>query len=57
MAKYNKNYQVEDDVVGWQCRANVEKRNTYRFLVARLEEERILGEPRHRWIENIKRTF
>ena len=29
-------------------------RNTYRVLVGRAEEKRLLGRPRHRWEDNIK---
>jgi hypothetical protein len=32
----------------------VEKRNTYRILVAKPEGKRPLGIPRHRWEDNIK---
>jgi hypothetical protein len=31
-----------------------EKRNMYRLLVGKPEEKRLLGRPRHRWIDNIK---
>jgi hypothetical protein len=31
-----------------------EKRNAYRILAGRQEENRPLGRPRRRWIENIK---
>jgi hypothetical protein len=31
-----------------------EKRNVYRLLVGKPEEERPLGRPRRRWIDNIK---
>jgi hypothetical protein len=31
-----------------------EKRNAYRVLVGNPEEERTLGRPRHRWVDNIK---
>jgi hypothetical protein len=31
-----------------------EKRNTYRLLVGKSEEERPLGRPRCRWVHNIK---
>jgi hypothetical protein len=33
---------------------HVEKRNTYRILVGKLEGKRPLGRPRHRWEDNIK---
>jgi hypothetical protein len=31
-----------------------EKRNAYRILVGKPEENRPLGRPRHRWVDNIK---
>jgi hypothetical protein len=31
-----------------------EKRNVYRLLVRKPEGKRLLGRPRHRWIDNIK---
>jgi hypothetical protein len=31
-----------------------EKKNAYRILVGKPEEERPLGGPRHRWVDNIK---
>jgi hypothetical protein len=31
-----------------------EMRNTYEFLVRKLEEKRPLGRPRHRWEDNIR---
>jgi hypothetical protein len=31
-----------------------EKRNVYRLLVGKPEGKRLLGRPRHRWIDNIK---
>jgi hypothetical protein len=31
-----------------------EKRNAYRILVGNPEEERQLGRPRRRWVDNIK---
>jgi hypothetical protein len=31
-----------------------EKKNVYRLLVAKPEEKRPLGRPKHRWIDNIK---
>jgi hypothetical protein len=31
-----------------------EKRNTYRIFVGKPEENRPLGRPRHRWVDNIK---
>jgi hypothetical protein len=31
-----------------------EKRNVYRLLVGKPEGRRLLGRPRHRWLDNIK---
>jgi hypothetical protein len=31
-----------------------EKRNVYRLLVGKPEEKRLLGRPRHRWMDNIR---
>jgi hypothetical protein len=31
-----------------------QKRNAYRILVGKLEGERPLGRPRHRWVDSIK---
>jgi hypothetical protein len=31
-----------------------EKRNVYRLLVGKPEGKRLLGRPKHRWIDNIK---
>jgi hypothetical protein len=31
-----------------------EKRNVYTLLVGKAEGKRLLGRPRHRWIDNIK---
>jgi hypothetical protein len=31
-----------------------EKRNVYRLLVEKPEGKRILGRPRHKWLDNIK---
>jgi hypothetical protein len=31
-----------------------EKRNAYRLLVGKPEGKRLLGRPRHRWVDNIK---
>jgi hypothetical protein len=33
------------------------KRNTYRVLVGKPEEERPLGRPRRRWEDNVKRDL
>jgi hypothetical protein len=31
-----------------------EKRNAYRLLVGKPEGKRLLGRPRHRWVDNIR---
>jgi hypothetical protein len=31
-----------------------DKRSTYRILVGKPEGKRLLGRPRHRWVDNIK---
>jgi hypothetical protein len=31
-----------------------EKRNVYRLLVGKPERKRLLGRPRHRWMDNIR---
>jgi hypothetical protein len=31
-----------------------EERGTYRVLVGKLEEKRLLGRPRRRWVDNIR---
>jgi hypothetical protein len=31
-----------------------EKRNAYRLLVGKPEGKRLLGKPRHRWVDNIR---
>jgi hypothetical protein len=31
-----------------------EKRTVFRFLIGKPEGKRLLGRPRHRWIDNIK---
>jgi hypothetical protein len=40
--------------MGRACNTNGEQRNTYRILVGKPEEKRLLGRPRRRWIDNIK---
>jgi hypothetical protein len=34
-----------------------EKRNTYRVVVCKHEEKRLLGRPTHRWKDNINMTL
>jgi hypothetical protein len=34
-----------------------EKRNAHRILLGKPEENRTLGRPRHRWVDNIKMDF
>jgi hypothetical protein len=36
------------------CSTNVEKRNPYRILVGKPEENRPLARPKRRWVVNIK---
>jgi hypothetical protein len=40
--------------MGRACSTNVNKRNAYRILVGRPEGKRLLGRPRHRWVDSIK---
>jgi hypothetical protein len=40
--------------MGRACSTNGEKRNAYRILVGMPEGKRLLGRPRHRWVDNIK---
>jgi hypothetical protein len=39
--------------MGWMS-TNEEKRNTYMFLVGKLVGRRLLGRPKHRWVDNVK---
>jgi hypothetical protein len=39
--------------VGYVARI-VEKRNAYRLLVEKPKGKRLLGRPRHRWVDNVK---
>jgi hypothetical protein len=48
------NDQAKKDEMGGACSTNVEKRNAYRIFVGKPEEERPLGRPRRRWVDNIK---
>jgi hypothetical protein len=34
-----------------------EKRNTYRILVGKPEGKSLLGRPRHRWVDDLKRIL
>jgi hypothetical protein len=36
---------------------NGAKRNAYRILVRKPEEKRLLGRPRHGWVDNVKMDF
>jgi hypothetical protein len=36
---------------------NGEKRNVYRLLAGKPEGKRLLGRPRHRWVDNIRRDL
>jgi hypothetical protein len=40
--------------MGRACSTNGGKRNAYRILVGKLEENRSLGRPRRRWVDNTK---
>jgi hypothetical protein len=40
--------------MGRACGTNEEKRNAYRILVERPEGKRLLGRPKHWWVDNIK---
>jgi hypothetical protein len=44
---------VEDEM-GRACSTNGEKRNAYNLLMGKPEGRRLLGRPRHRWVNNIK---
>jgi hypothetical protein len=54
LAKYNYNYQVNEDEMGRVCSTNWEKGNAYRILVGKPEGKRPLGRGRPRWEDNIK---
>jgi hypothetical protein len=40
--------------MGRACSTNGTKRNAYRVLVGKQGGKKPLGEPRHRWVNNIK---
>jgi hypothetical protein len=40
--------------MGRACSINGTKRNEYRFLGGKAEEQRSLERPRHRWVDNTK---
>jgi hypothetical protein len=40
--------------MGKVCSKKGEKRNAYRILVGKSEGNRLLGRPKHRWVNNIK---
>jgi hypothetical protein len=40
--------------MGRACSTNGENRNAYRILVGKPEENRPLGRPRRRWVDNVK---
>jgi hypothetical protein len=40
--------------MGGACSTKGEKRTAYRILVGKPEENRRLGRPRRRWVDNIK---
>jgi hypothetical protein len=43
--------------MGGPCSTNGAKRNAYRLLVGKPEGKRLLGTPRRRWVDNIKRDL
>jgi hypothetical protein len=47
------NNQAEDNEMGWACSTNGEK-NAYSLLMEKLDGKKLLGEPRCRWVDNIK---
>ena len=40
--------------MGWACGTYGEERGVYRVLVGKPEGRRLLGRPRHRWVDNIR---
>jgi hypothetical protein len=44
---------ISEDKMGRICSTNGEKRNAYRILVGKREENRPLGSPRRRYVDNI----
>jgi hypothetical protein len=53
-AKYNLNYQAEEDEVRGHVARMGEKRNVYRLLVGKPEGRKPLRRPRRRWVDNVK---
>jgi hypothetical protein len=45
---------VQEDAVGRALGQIQEERNAYMLMVGEPEENRSLGSPRHRWLDNIK---
>jgi hypothetical protein len=43
--------------MGGEYSTNGEKRNVYRLLVGKPEGKRLLGRPRHWWMDNIRMDF
>jgi hypothetical protein len=54
LRKITKNNRVKEDDMVKACSTNEEKRNANRLLVGKPEGKRLLGRPRHRWVDNIK---
>jgi hypothetical protein len=48
---------VKEDKTERACRMHGEKRNANRILVKKPEEERLLGRPKFRLVDNIKMNF
>jgi hypothetical protein len=45
---------VKEDEIGRACSMMVEKRNAYRTLMGKPEGKRLVGSPRHRWVDSVK---
>ena len=52
--KYYGGEQIKNDGISGQVALNGEKRNAYKDLGRKSEENRSLKRPRHRWEDNIK---
>jgi hypothetical protein len=48
---------MNEDVLGGTCGIHVEEKGIYGVLVGRPESKRLMGIPRHRWEDNIKKDF
>jgi hypothetical protein len=40
--------------MSWEGHVNGKRRNMYRLLVGKPEGKKLLGRPRHRWVDNIR---